>query len=95
MVPCAPHWGITHACMQWVALQQRRGALVDTMHTLLLQTPTAALQLMQFARYGFSPWLQAAAIRVAGTLAARDPAVVQVLAQLGDHAGALVHGFSR
>lgn len=77
-------------------MQKRKGALVGPLHVLLLHNPVVALQLMQFVRYDFSPWLQAAAIRVTGTLAGRDASVAQLLAQLqGDHAGALVHGFSR
>ncbi|NJR43694.1 MAG: hypothetical protein HC767_14625 [Akkermansiaceae bacterium] len=81
--------------LQWTGIQRSRGALVDPLHVLLLNSPAVALQLMQFVRYDFSPWLQAAAIRVTGTLAGRDPNVVQLLSQLGDHASALVHGFSR
>lgn len=68
---------------------------MDPLHTLLLHNPIVALQLMQFVRYDFSPWLQAAAIRVTGTLTARDASVAQLLSQLGDHSAALVHGFSR
>lgn len=80
--------------MQWVALQKRRGALVGTLHMLLLANPLVALR-VQFVRYDISPRVQATAIRVAEALAARDASVARMMAQLNEHAGALVHGFSR
>lgn len=79
---------------KWVQLQRRMHALVETLDTALLARPAVALQLMQFVRYGYSTWLQAAAVRVAGTLAARDESVTTTLLRFGDEAGALVHSFA-
>lgn len=79
---------------KWVQLQKRMHVLVDTLDAALLARPAVALQLIQFARYGYSTWLQAAAIRVAGTLAARDESVTSTLLRFGDEAAALVHSFA-
>lgn len=79
---------------KWVQLQRRMHALVETLDAALLGRPAVALQLMQFVRYGYSSWLQAAAVRVAGTLAARDESVTATLLQFGDEAAALVHSFA-
>lgn len=79
---------------KWVQLQRRMHALVETLDAALLGRPAVALQLMQFVRYGYSSWMQAAAVRVAGTLAARDESVTTTLLQFGDEAAALVHSFA-
>lgn len=79
---------------KWVHLQKGMHVLVETLDTALLAAPAVALQLMQFVRYDYSPWLQAAAVRVAGTLAARDTSVTSTLLKFGDEAAALVHSFA-
>eukprot|EP00892_Ulva_mutabilis_P012351 jgi/Ulvmu1/9489/UM052_0059.1 len=79
---------------KWVLLQKGMHVLVETLDTLLLASPAVAMQLIQFVRYDYSPWLQAAAVRVAGTLAARDASVTATLLTFGDEAAALVHSFA-
>lgn len=79
---------------KWVQLQKGMHVLVETLDVTLLATPAVALQLMQFVRYDYNPWLQAAAVRVAGTLAARDESVTATLLKFGDEGAALVHSFA-